>query len=265
MLHDYRLARTDSIERLPIVVGSYARKKPIREDIQKLCICDSGVPKGGPIFDEVVPALIRIPHYSRAGTRRGKQGTPGILPIGLGADGLGERDFGVRTAFEELDIEDIRGIGDITTRARAIDGAAKAGDRGGTCGRESAAGDIGDGIRVSIAAITTVSSRTTVGATSTRATITSIATPAVIIASTSAAPPRAIPAITARCTRTAIAASRTYEATIHQVSSCTIVYEEYPERAASSISTCSACPTATATAAAATTTTATPPTAWTAK
>jgi hypothetical protein len=146
MLHDYRIARTDPIERHAIEVGSYARKKPIREDIQKLCIGDSGVPKGGPIFDEVVPALIRIPHYSRAGTRRGKQGTPGILPVGLGAVGLGERDFGVGTAFEELNIEDIRGIGDITTRDGAIDRAAKAVDRGSTYGRKSAAGDIGDGV-----------------------------------------------------------------------------------------------------------------------
>jgi hypothetical protein len=146
MLHNYRLARTDPIERLPIIVGSYARKKPIREDIQKLCIGDGWIAKGGPIFDEVVPALIRIPDYSRTGTRRGKQRTPGILPVGLGADGLGERDFGVRTAFEELDIEDIRGIGDITTRDGAIESAAKAGDRGSTYGRESAAGDIGDGI-----------------------------------------------------------------------------------------------------------------------
>jgi hypothetical protein len=99
MLHDYRLARTDPIERLPIVVGSYARKKPIREDIQKLCIGDSGVPKGGPIFDEVVPALRRIPDNGCTRTCGVEEGTPGILPVGLGADGLGERDFRVGTAF----------------------------------------------------------------------------------------------------------------------------------------------------------------------
>jgi len=33
VLHDYRLARTDPIERHAIVVGSYARKEPIREDV----------------------------------------------------------------------------------------------------------------------------------------------------------------------------------------------------------------------------------------
>jgi hypothetical protein len=147
MLHDYRLARTDPIERLPIVVGSYARKKPIREDIQKLCICDSGVPKGGPIFDEVVPALRRIPDDGCTRTCGVEEGTPGILPVGLGADRLGERDFGVGTAFEELDIEDIRGIGDIPAGGGAIDGAAKAGDRGSTCCcGESPAGDIGNSV-----------------------------------------------------------------------------------------------------------------------
>jgi hypothetical protein len=64
----------------------------------------------------------------------------------LRTDGLGERDFGVGTAFEELDIEDIRGIGDIPAGGGAIESAAKAGDRGGTYGRESAAGDIGNGV-----------------------------------------------------------------------------------------------------------------------
>ena len=146
MLHDYRFARTDPIERLPIVVDSYVRKEPIRDDIQKLCIGDSRVPIRGPIFDEVVPALRRIPDDGCTRTCGVEEVTSGILPVGLRADRLGERDFGVRTAFEELDIEDIRGIRDITTRDRAIESAAKAGDRGSTCGRESAAGNIGDGV-----------------------------------------------------------------------------------------------------------------------
>jgi hypothetical protein len=146
MLYYYCLARTDPIERQAIVVGSYARKEPIRGDIQKLCISDRGVPIGGSILDEVIPALRRIPDDGCTLTCGVEEVTPGILPVCLGADRLGERDFGVGTAFEELDIEDIRGIGDIPTRARAIDGAAKAVDRGRTYGRESPAGDIGDGV-----------------------------------------------------------------------------------------------------------------------
>jgi hypothetical protein len=146
MLHDYRIARTDPIERHAIEVGSYARKEPIGDDMQKLRIGDGRIPIRGPIFDEVVPALRRIPDDGCTRTCGVEEGTPGILPVGLGAEGLGERDFGVGTAFEELNIEDIRGIGDITTRARAIDRAAKAIDRGSTYGRESAAGDIGDGV-----------------------------------------------------------------------------------------------------------------------
>jgi len=146
MLHDYRFARTDPIKRHAIVVGSYARKKPIREDIQKFCIGDGSISIRGPIFDEVVPALRRIPDDGCTRTCGVEEVTSGILPVGLRADRLGERDFGVRTAFEELDIEDIRGIGDITTGDGAIDRAAKAHDRGSTCGRESAAGDIGNGV-----------------------------------------------------------------------------------------------------------------------
>jgi hypothetical protein len=99
MLHDYRLARTDPIERHAIVVGSYARKEPIREDIQKLCIGNGRIPVRGSIFDEVVPALRRIPDDGCTRTCGVEEVTPGILPVGLGADGLGERDFRVRTAF----------------------------------------------------------------------------------------------------------------------------------------------------------------------
>jgi hypothetical protein len=99
MLHDYRFARTDPIERHATVVGSYTRKEPIREDIQKFCICDSGVPIRGSIFDEVVPALRRIPDDGCTRTCGGEEVTSGILPVGCGADGLGERDFGVGTAF----------------------------------------------------------------------------------------------------------------------------------------------------------------------
>jgi hypothetical protein len=146
MLHDYRLARTDPIERLPIVVGAYARKKPIREDMQKFCIGNGRVPIRGSILDEVFPALRRIPDDGYTRTCGVEEGTPRILPVGLGADGLGERDFRVGTAFEELDIEDIRGIGDIPAGGGAIDRAAKAGDRGDTYGRESAAGDIGNSV-----------------------------------------------------------------------------------------------------------------------
>jgi hypothetical protein len=146
MLHDYRFARTDPIERLPIVVGSYARKKPIREDMQKFCIGNGRVPIRGSILDEVFPALRRIPDDGYTRTCGVEEVTSGILPVGWGAVGLGERDFGVRTAFEELDIEDIRGIGDITTRDGAIGRAAKAVDRGSTCGQEGAAGDIGNSV-----------------------------------------------------------------------------------------------------------------------
>jgi hypothetical protein len=99
MLHDYRLARTDPIEWQAIVVGSYARKKPIREDIQKLCIGNSRVSIGSSIFNEAVPALRRIPDDGYTRTCGVEEVTPGILPVGLGADGLGERDFRVRTAF----------------------------------------------------------------------------------------------------------------------------------------------------------------------
>jgi len=99
MLHDYRLARTDPIERHAIEVGSYARKEPIRDDIQKLRIGDVRVPIRGPIFDEVVPALRRIPDDGCTRTCGVEEGTPGILPVGLGAEGLGERDFRVGTAF----------------------------------------------------------------------------------------------------------------------------------------------------------------------
>jgi hypothetical protein len=99
MLHDYRLARTDPIERHAIVVGSYARKEPIRDNIQKLCIGDGGVPIRGSIFDEVVPALRRIPDDGCTRTCGVEEVTSGILPVGLGADRLGERDFGIGTAF----------------------------------------------------------------------------------------------------------------------------------------------------------------------
>jgi hypothetical protein len=99
MLHDYRIARTDPIERLPIVVGSYARKEPIRDNIQKLPIGDGRVPIRGSIFDEVVPALRRIPDDGCTRTCGVEEVSSGILPVGCGADGLGERDFGVRTAF----------------------------------------------------------------------------------------------------------------------------------------------------------------------
>jgi hypothetical protein len=99
MLHDYRLARTDPIEWQAIVVGSYARKEPIREDIQKFCVSDCGVSIGSSIFDEVVPALRGIPDDGCTGTCGVEEVTSGILPVGLGADGLGEGDFGVRTAF----------------------------------------------------------------------------------------------------------------------------------------------------------------------
>jgi hypothetical protein len=146
MLHDYRLTCTDFIEWLTVVVRFDAGQEPIGEDIQELRIGDGGIAKGGPIFDEVVPALRRIPNDGCTRTCGVEEVTPGILPVGLGADGLGERDFGVGTAFEELDIEDIRGIGDITTRDRAIESAAKAGDRGSTCCGESPAGDIGNSV-----------------------------------------------------------------------------------------------------------------------
>jgi hypothetical protein len=99
VLHDYRLARTDPIERHAIKVGLYARKKPIRENIQKLCICDSGVTIRGSIFDEVIPALRRIPDNGCTCTCGVEEVTSGLLPVGRGADGLGERDFGVRTTF----------------------------------------------------------------------------------------------------------------------------------------------------------------------
>jgi hypothetical protein len=99
MLHDYRLACTDPIERHATVVGSYARKEPIREDIQKLCIGDGRIPVRGSIFNEVVPALGRIPDDGCTRTCGVEEVTPGILPVGCGANGLGERDFGVRTAF----------------------------------------------------------------------------------------------------------------------------------------------------------------------
>jgi hypothetical protein len=134
MLHDYRIARTDPIERHAIEVGSYARKEPIREDMQKLCIGDRGVPIGDSSFGEVVPALRRIPDDGCTRTCGVEEVTPGIQPDGWRAGGLGERDFGVGTAFEELDIEDIRGIGDIPAGGGAIESAAKAGDRGSTYG-----------------------------------------------------------------------------------------------------------------------------------
>jgi hypothetical protein len=99
MLHDYRFACTDPIERNAIVVRSYARKEPIREDIQKFCIGNGRISIGSSIFDEVVPALRRIPDDGYTRTCGGEEVTSGILPVGLGAGGLGERDFRVRTAF----------------------------------------------------------------------------------------------------------------------------------------------------------------------
>jgi hypothetical protein len=99
MFYYYRLARTDPIERHAIVVGSYARKKPIREDMQKLSIGNGRVPIRGSIFDEGVPAPRRIPDDGYTRTCGVEEVTVGILPVGLGAVDLGERDFGVRTAF----------------------------------------------------------------------------------------------------------------------------------------------------------------------
>jgi hypothetical protein len=99
MFYYYRFARTDPIERHAIVVGSYARKKPIRKDIQKFCIGNGRVSIGSSIFDEIIPAPRRIPDDGYTRTCGVEEVTPGILPVGCGTVDLGERDFRVRTAF----------------------------------------------------------------------------------------------------------------------------------------------------------------------